>query len=428
MSEKEIVEVFVQVQEPKYYDRIMLLVGEKFAEIVKVGETIEDGLRIGKIARVAASPGSWGLLKKKREDVSSISYEGKKTPGKSSSYQRRSRPSQSSYPTCYAYDDYQNTPPFSYQNIPPPNYQNTPNLSYQNTPPLSYQTPPPIYQTPPHHYRNAAPNCANVQKNYQTSPLMYQTPAPLYQNTPTNYQAPQPNYQTNLYPRYQAPSPNSPNYLGPKPVDTSSKFYRPDQRGTYHSNGVGYDIEDCINLKHKIQDLIDQKVISLQTLVPNVNNNPLSNHGGVTINMIELDDDWCVTKAIVSIAPDELEKDVSSLNIREKKEFVILTPEKVVALVPREALAQTKVVIETAVTQGMTRSGRCYTPEELAQGVQKKDQSKRPISEAKAEEFWRKMQSKDYSIVKHLEKMSAQISVWVLLMSLQLHRGTPMRT
>ena len=53
MNEKEIVEVFVRVQEPEYYDRIMLLVGAKFAEIVNVGETIEDGFKLGKIARVS---------------------------------------------------------------------------------------------------------------------------------------------------------------------------------------------------------------------------------------------------------------------------------------------------------------------------------------------------------------------------------------
>lgn len=60
MVEKEIVEVFVGVQEPEYYDKIMLLVGVKFAEIVNICETIEDGLIIGKIAHVAASPGSSG--------------------------------------------------------------------------------------------------------------------------------------------------------------------------------------------------------------------------------------------------------------------------------------------------------------------------------------------------------------------------------
>ena len=41
MSEKEIVEVFVWVQGPEDYDGIMLLVEAKFAEIVKIGETMK---------------------------------------------------------------------------------------------------------------------------------------------------------------------------------------------------------------------------------------------------------------------------------------------------------------------------------------------------------------------------------------------------
>ena len=99
MSEKEIVEVFERVQEPEYYDRIMLLIGTKFAEIVKIGEIIKDDLKLGKIARVSASPGSSGLLKKKREDKAAISYEGKKNPRRSSfsHFQGHSRPSQNSY-------------------------------------------------------------------------------------------------------------------------------------------------------------------------------------------------------------------------------------------------------------------------------------------------------------------------------------------
>lgn len=70
MSEKEIVEVYLWDQEPEYYDRIMLLVGGKFVEIVKIVETMEDGLN-GEIARVAPSPVSSGFLKKeKRRRVS----------------------------------------------------------------------------------------------------------------------------------------------------------------------------------------------------------------------------------------------------------------------------------------------------------------------------------------------------------------------
>lgn len=48
--------MFVRVEEPKFYDRIILLIGITFAEIVKVGEIIEDGLKIGKIICVAALP------------------------------------------------------------------------------------------------------------------------------------------------------------------------------------------------------------------------------------------------------------------------------------------------------------------------------------------------------------------------------------
>ena len=133
--------------------------------------------------------------------------------------------------------------------------------------------------------------------------------------------------------------------------------------------------------------------------------------------MIEIDKDEREIKRITPVAQEDLEKAVASLRVREKGEFVILTPAKVVALVPSKTVAKPKFVIETTVAQGMTRSGRCYTPDELALGGQKKDHAKRPISEAEAEEFWRRMQPKDYFIVKHLEKTPAQIYVWALLMS-----------
>lgn len=42
---------------------------------------------------------------------------------------------------------------------------------------------------------------------------------------------------------------------------------------------------------------------------------------------------------------------MASLSIKEKKEFVILTPAKAVALVPSETLVRPKFVIETIVAQ-----------------------------------------------------------------------------
>ena len=96
--------------------------------------------------------------------------------------------------------------------------------------------------------------------------------------------------------------------------------------------------------------------------------------------MIETDENWCGTKMINPIVHDDLQRAVASLSIKEKREFVILTPTKAVALVPSENLVKPKFIIETAIAQGITRSGRCYTPDELALGVQKKDQAKRSIS------------------------------------------------
>ncbi|XP_015064647.1 uncharacterized protein LOC107009834 [Solanum pennellii] len=149
MSEKEIVEVVVRVQKPEYYDRIMLLFRLKFAEIIKIGETIEDGLKSEKIARVAASPGSSGLLKKKREEIAS---------GVS------------------------------------PNYANVQS---------SYRAPPPVYQVQAPLYRNSPSNYQAPSPNYQTNPYpRSQDPHPYsrsYQQVPPlqqdNYDPPRPRFE-----------------------------------------------------------------------------------------------------------------------------------------------------------------------------------------------------------------------------------------
>ena len=73
---------------------------------------------------------------------------------------------------------------------------------------------------------------------------------------------------------------------------------------------------DCINLKHRIHDLINDKVVTLDNVVANDNINPLSNRGSININMIETNDDGCMTKMIVLIARDELETVQASLSIK----------------------------------------------------------------------------------------------------------------
>lgn len=74
MFEKKIVEFFIRVEEQEYYHKIILFIWANFMDIVKVSEAIKDGIKTGNISRIAAPNESSGLLKKKREDVSSIPY------------------------------------------------------------------------------------------------------------------------------------------------------------------------------------------------------------------------------------------------------------------------------------------------------------------------------------------------------------------
>ncbi|GKV38976.1 hypothetical protein SLEP1_g46822 [Rubroshorea leprosula] len=72
-------------------------------------------------------------------------------------------------------------------------------------------------------------------------------------------------------------------------------WYNPQARCEYHSGGVGYDLENCLALKHRVQDLIDAKELQItsdpEVVGPNITKNPLPTHDGPTVNMIEKDSD-----------------------------------------------------------------------------------------------------------------------------------------
>ncbi|XP_015170631.1 uncharacterized protein [Solanum tuberosum] len=313
MSEKEIIEVSIHIQEPEYYDRIMLLIGAKFVEIVKVVEAIEDGIKTGKISRVAALIESSRLLKKKREDMSYISYasDGKGHFRKSSPYKGHPRAPKNSYPACYT----QSAPSPHYQNTHP--YYQAPSVNYSNIQ-SRYQIPPPYYQNTPPSYR--APQYPNFQTQvptHQNPPNYCQVPShpgnnynPPREKKPSRVFTPLVESRTQLFERLK--SAGLIQTIDLKNINVNSKLYRPDLHCAYHSGGAGHITEDCINLKHKIQDLIDQKVATLQTATPSVNSNPMPNHGGVTINMVKVEEDLNVNKVIISANLEKLEKVVAS--------------------------------------------------------------------------------------------------------------------
>nr|XP_016456485.1 PREDICTED: extensin-like [Nicotiana tabacum] len=154
---------FVCAQDPQYYERLMLIKGQKFSDIIKLGERIEEGIKNSMVTNLEALQATNKALQSggtsKKKDVNSVM-----------AAQR-------------------NHSPLKYQSYPP-----TP-LTYQA--PLSYQAPSPTYQNPPPVYQSSPP------PTYQPTLPGYSQPAPVYQAytpQPSHYPSP-PNRQNFPRPR-----------------------------------------------------------------------------------------------------------------------------------------------------------------------------------------------------------------------------------
>ncbi|KAI4372776.1 hypothetical protein MLD38_010968 [Melastoma candidum] len=75
--------------------------------------------------------------------------------------------------------------------------------------------------------------------------------------------------------------------VDPKPTNPSSFGYNPKASCQYHSGVLGQDTKDCIALKFKFQNLLDDGVITFATpaMTPNVTSNPLPEHRPLNMPM-----------------------------------------------------------------------------------------------------------------------------------------------
>lgn len=74
----------------------------------------------------------------------------------------------------------------------------------------------------------------------------------------------------------------------PPPVlEKLSYWYKADNFCSYHQGAPGHNLEDCYGLKSDVQRLIKSNIMYFRDVNPNVQVNPLPQHGGVSINMVE---------------------------------------------------------------------------------------------------------------------------------------------
>ncbi|XP_070015159.1 uncharacterized protein [Nicotiana sylvestris] len=70
----------------------------------------------------------------------------------------------------------------------------------------------------------------------------------------------------------------------------------------------------------------------------------------------------------------------------------------------------------------MTRTGRVYTPEHLAESS-KQSSNRPPLIKTGPDDLWRKIQAKEYSVIDQLNKTPAQISILSLLQNSKTHKN-----
>ncbi|XP_019252806.1 PREDICTED: uncharacterized protein LOC109231613 [Nicotiana attenuata] len=227
-------------------------------------------------------------------------------------------------------------------------------------------------------------------------------------------------------------------------------------RCAYCSDAPGNDTEKCWHLKSAIQELIDTNQIMVQSPeAPNINQNPLPAHAET--HMIEIvykdGDPEKPSKSVMIIRASEAKQGMPKVVVPRaaSKPFIIVEGARIdpiiIKHVTQQPINNTKAVpwnykqvivtykgkeVEEEVneTQGLTRLGRCFTPEELRKAEPFKDNPipvKNPVTEEEAKEFLRKMKVQDYSIVEQLRKTPAQISLLSLLIHSDEHRRALMK-
>ncbi|GAU10426.1 hypothetical protein TSUD_419170, partial [Trifolium subterraneum] len=91
----------------------------------------------------------------------------------------------------------------------------------------------------------------------------------------------------------------------PRPLPQVAPPYPPyfdeNAKCDYHAGSPGHTIENCKAFKYKVQELIDKKLISFKEEGPNVKDNPLPGHAGLSVNAVEEIEEQSLIKKVTKI-------------------------------------------------------------------------------------------------------------------------------
>ncbi|XP_049371475.1 uncharacterized protein LOC125836336 [Solanum verrucosum] len=247
MKKSEMIDVFLHAQEPNYFHYLLSVVGKTFAEVIKIGEMVENGIKSGKIVSQAALKATTQVIKngsgnfggkKMKEDVANVVSGTQKSP--------RGPPYQSAPPQYHHYLPMQDT---QYSVVPP-------QYAVYNAQQYAYPPNYPQWQAPT--YQNVHSSSQNFRAPYNLCPRQGFGGG----QRPRNNFTPIGESYTSLFNKLKhlkiiEPIPQ--NY-----VDPHTKGFNPTARCAYHSDAPGHSIEDCRDFKKKVEEIIQTKMIVVQ--------------------------------------------------------------------------------------------------------------------------------------------------------------------
>uniref|UniRef100_A0A2N9I771 RNase H type-1 domain-containing protein n=1 Tax=Fagus sylvatica TaxID=28930 RepID=A0A2N9I771_FAGSY len=241
LDEREMIKIFVDTLKNPYFDRMMGLQMQFFVDLIPVGERIEDALKTKKIVDMTAlmalaeQAAKKAPTKRKEGDVQMIG-------------RNNGRPRQV-------------LPTFTMQPIQP--------RPIQAPAPTQVPAPAPAPQMP----ARPVGNQPNDNRWLRKEPRQF-TPLPMP--------------MTELYPILIEKGLISP--IVPKPYGgPQRRDFNPNSACDFHFGEVGHTVENCGQLRHRVQDLIDHGVLKFEGL-PNITTNPLPKHPEGGVNMVEIEE------------------------------------------------------------------------------------------------------------------------------------------
>ncbi|XP_070010036.1 uncharacterized protein [Nicotiana sylvestris] len=390
MDNHELITVFLEAQEPDYFQNMMSAMGRPFAEAIKIGEMVENGLKTGRIIR-APDP------RNPRPQQQNFRAPYNVRPRQD--YGREQRPMEKFTPLAKLYSSlFQKLKQMGMIGPIAPHHMHPDTHEFQANDRCEYHSGAPGHSTD---------DCWTLKRAIErliTEKLI----------VVTNGEDP-PNVTNNPLPAH-----NDVHFVGMIGRDQEHKpFYRAEmtvgtiQEGTKRDVSLSRDVPLIVKgaLSSENVTLFVPKVMRLEVR-SNVPSPRLYVLEGHPITRQNQGSTKGITKPII-IRPAVQTPVTNTKTIPWNYNKTVMT------------YKGKEIIEEVGETGGLTRSGRCYSPEELRKAKQIREGQlpiKKSVTEEEAEEFLKKMKVHDYSIIDQLRKTPAQISLQSLLLhSKEMH-------